>query len=98
MVLHEGSNITASFAERLEFHENLTFPHALWINNDKLNKTTRIKTTYILKMLYTGCSTNEAISLLSSWITQNFESKWLLHIHFGLIVANQNEKTRIRKL
>ena len=60
-VLHERSNITASFVEHLEFHENLTFPHGLWINNDKSNKTTRIKTTYILKMLYTGCSTKEAI-------------------------------------
>ena len=65
-MLHEGSNITASFAERLEVHENLTFPHALLINNNKSNKTTRIRTTYILKMLYTGCSTNDATTLLPS--------------------------------
>ena len=68
-MLHERSNITGSFAECLEVHENLTFPHAFWINSDKSNKATRIRTTYILKMLYTGCSTNEAISLLLSWST-----------------------------
>ena len=62
-VLHEGSNNAASFAGRPEVHEKLTFPHALWINNDKSNKTTRTRTTYILKMLYTGCSMKEAISL-----------------------------------
>ena len=61
-MLHEGSNNAASLAERLEVHENLTFPHTLWINNDKSNKTTRTRTTYILKMLYRGCSMKEAIS------------------------------------
>ena len=65
-MLHERSNITASIAERLEDPESLTFPHALWINSDKSNKTTRIKTLYILEMLYTGCSANVAISLLLS--------------------------------
>ena len=39
-VLHERSNITASFAEHLEVSENLTFTHALWINSGKSNKTT----------------------------------------------------------
>ena len=42
-VLHEQSNITGSFAEHLEVHENLSYPHALWINSDKSNKTTRIR-------------------------------------------------------
>ena len=65
-MLPERSNITASFAEHLEVHENLTLTHALWINNDKSNKTTRIRTTYFLKMLYTGCSMEEVITLLLS--------------------------------
>ena len=34
-VLHERSNITSSFAERLEFQEKLTFTHAFWINSAK---------------------------------------------------------------
>ena len=34
-VLHERSNITASFAKRLEFQEKLTFTHAFWINSAK---------------------------------------------------------------
>ena len=65
-MLHERSNVTASFAENLEVHENLTLTHALWINNDKSNKTARIRTTYLLKMLYAGCSMKEVITLLPS--------------------------------
>ena len=65
-MLHERSNITASFAKHLEIHENLTLTHALWISDDKSNKTTRIRTTYLLKMLYTGCSMKEVITLLLS--------------------------------
>ena len=65
-MLHERSNITASFAEHLEVQENLTLTHALWINNDKSNRTTRIRTTYLLKMLHTDCSTKEVIALLLS--------------------------------
>ena len=34
-MLHERINITASFVEHLEVHENLTLTYALWINNDK---------------------------------------------------------------
>ena len=68
-MLHERSNITASFVEHLEVHANLTLTHAFWINNDKSNKTTRIRTTYLLKMLYTGCSMKEVITLLLSWST-----------------------------
>ena len=34
-VLHERSNVTASFAENLEFQEKLTFTHAFWINSGK---------------------------------------------------------------
>ena len=34
-VLHERSNITASFLERLECQEKLTFTHAFWINSGK---------------------------------------------------------------
>ena len=32
-VLHERSNITASFTERLEFQENLAFTDVFWINS-----------------------------------------------------------------
>ena len=31
-VLHEQSNITASFSEHLKFQEKLNFTGALWIN------------------------------------------------------------------
>ena len=34
-VLHERSNITASFVEHLEFQEKLTFTDAFWINSGK---------------------------------------------------------------
>ena len=37
-VLHERSNITASFEEHLKFQERLTFAHALWINSGKSNE------------------------------------------------------------
>ena len=55
-------------------------------------------TLCILKMLYTGCSMEEAATLLPSWSTWNFNSKWLLHMQFGLVVANQNQKTKIKTL
>ena len=35
-VLHERTNIAASFAEHLTFQEKLTFTHALWIGCSKL--------------------------------------------------------------
>ena len=65
-VLHERSNITACFAEHLEVQENLTFTHSLWISSGKSKQKTKIRTLYILKMLYAGCSTKDAISLLPS--------------------------------
>ena len=34
-VFHKRSNIAASFEERLEFQETLTFTHAFWINSGK---------------------------------------------------------------
>ena len=34
-VLHERSNITAPFAEHLEFPENKTFTHSLWFKRVK---------------------------------------------------------------
>ena len=37
------------------------------------NKTTIIRTIYILKLLYLGYSTNEAIALLLSRSTYNFQ-------------------------
>ena len=42
-VLHEGSNITAFFAKRLEFQEKLTFTHAFWINSAKSKCQIKIK-------------------------------------------------------
>ena len=35
-VLHERTNIAASFAEHLTFQEKLTFTHVLWIGCSKL--------------------------------------------------------------
>ena len=61
-------------------------------------KKTRIKTLCILNLLTTGCSRNEAVSLLLSRSTKNFKKNWLLHMHFGLTVANSNGKYRIRTL
>ena len=63
-MLHERSNITASFAEHLKFKEKLTFSPVLWINCGKLKKKTRIKKLNILKLLYTGCLTKEETKLL----------------------------------
>ena len=62
-----------------------------------MNKTI-IRTLYILKMLYTGCSMKEAILLLLSWGTYYLNNRWLLHWQFGLIVANQNKRTKTRAL
>ena len=39
------------------------------------NQKTKIKTLYILKMLHTGCSMKEAILLLLSRSTYNFQKK-----------------------
>ena len=49
-------------------------------------------------MLYSGCSMKEAISLLLSRGTSFFNNKCLLHLQFGLIVANQNQNTKTRTL
>ena len=62
------------------------------------NKIIRIRTLFILKMLYTGYYTKEVITLLPSRSTWNFKKKWLLHMYFGLIMTKQNKKTRIRTL
>ena len=62
------------------------------------NKKTRIKTLYILKLLYTGCSTKKAMSLLLLRSTENVKNKWLLQKHFGWVVVNQNRKNRIKRL
>ena len=43
-----------------------------WLN--KIKKT-RIRTPYILKLLYTVCSTKQLISLLLSRSTKNFKNK-----------------------
>ena len=53
--------------------------------------------TYTLKLLYTRCSMKEAISLLLSRNTYYFKKKWLLHMQFGLLVANQNRKKKIKR-
>ena len=58
-VLHENNNNTASFAEDLKFIGKSTFVHTFWLNSGKSKKTTatRIREIYILKILYTRCST-----------------------------------------
>ena len=49
-------------------------------------------------MLYTGYSMKEAISMLLLWGTYYFNNKLLLHLKFGLTVANQNKKAKTRTL
>ena len=61
------------------------------------NKKTKTRTLYLHKMFYLWYSTKEAITFLPSWSTKNLD-KWLLHMHFGLVVANQNQKTKIKTL
>ena len=46
----------------------------------------------LLKILHTGCSKKEATTLIPSRSIWNFKRKWLSYMHFGLIVANQNNK------
>ena len=62
------------------------------------NQKTRIRILSILKLLCTGCSTKDAISLLPSWSTRNFENKCLFYAHFGSMLTNQKKTTRIRTL
>ena len=64
---YEKSKITASFAEYLKHPEEMTFPEAFWVKRGKTKqKKLNQYRLCILKMLYTGCSTEEAISLLLS--------------------------------
>ena len=56
------------------------------------NKKTKIMILYLLKILHTGCSTKEAITLLPSQSTWNFKRKWFSYIHFRWIAANQNNE------
>ena len=43
-------------------------------------------------MLCTCCPTKEVMSLLLLRSTQNSGEKWLFHMHFSQLVANQNGK------
>ena len=79
-MLHERSNITAPFAEHLQFPEKRILHIQTW---QKKIKKTRIRALYIFKVLYTGCSTKEAISLLKAIS---------LYKHFGWIVGNPHLK------
>ena len=53
------------------------------------NKTTRIRTLHVWKLLYTGCTTNGAISQFLSRSTQDIKKKRLSHIHFRWNVARK---------
>ena len=83
-VLHLRSSITAPFAEHQKFQEKNDFYTftlgQTWQN--KINKT-RIRALYISNLLYAGCSTKEAITLLLLWNTENFKKKRLLQRYFG---------------
>ena len=60
MVLHEKTNITAYIAEPLKVSKwvlHMQFGYVV----AKLNEVARFKAFLTLKMLYTGCSTKEAI-------------------------------------
>ena len=95
-VLHERSSNTASFVEHLKFQNIHFYIYFVWMMANQ-NKKTKIRTLYILKMLYTRCATEEAISLLPARSTWNFKIKLLLYIRFRWILANQN-KTKLRTL
>ena len=56
------------------------------------NQKTRIRILSILKLLCTGCSTKDAISLVISWSTWNFRIKSLLYTDFGSMLPNQIKK------
>ena len=62
------------------------------------NNKTIIRTLYIFKILYTKYSMKEAMSMFLWWSIYYFNNKWLLQLQFGLIVANQNKKTKIKTL
>ena len=95
-VLHERSSNNASFVEHLKFQNIHFYIYFVWMMANQ-NKKTKIMTLYILKMLYTRCATEEAISLLPARSTWNFKIKLLLYIRFRWILANQN-KTKLRTL
>ena len=65
MVPHKRSNITAPFKEHLQFREKSDFyaftMGQTWQN--KINKI-RIRALYIFNLLYTGCCTKGAPTLL----------------------------------
>ena len=67
-MLHERINITASFVEHLEVHENLTLTYALWINNDKSNKTTRIRTTLTYALWINNDKSNKTTRISTTYL------------------------------
>ena len=69
--------------------------HSGWIMANQ-NLRSKIRTLYILKMLYTGCSTKEAISLFLSRTTKisriNVFCTFLLYMLFRLWVNADDHK------
>ena len=55
-------------------------------------RKTRIKKLYNLKLLYTGCSAKDPITLLLSRSTCNFKKKWLIYIFLRSKVAEQQQQ------
>ena len=61
-------------------------------------KKVRIKALYILKLLYTGCSTKEAISPHLSSSTKNLQVKMTFTQAFWVNSGKSKRKSRDRKL
>ena len=60
----------------------------------KENKKTRVRTLNIWKLLYTGCSTKEVISLVLSQIMKNFKNEWPLYIHLWFLANRRKSKLK----
>ena len=95
-VLHERCNNTDPFLEHLKFQERVTFTHAILVNSVKLKQkiwdddTIHFEVT-ICRVLHERCNNTDPI------VEQlRFQEKVTLGV--GLIVENQNKKTKTKIL
>ena len=73
--------------EHLKFLEKMRFIHTLWVKSGKP----------LMKQLKSGHYTFRKYYKQGDQ-RKYFKKEWLLQMHFGLIVENQNKKTRIKTL
>ena len=85
-MLHERSNITASFAEHLKFQEKVTFTQ---IRIKKL-KSKHYYTSW--KCCIQVVPWTMQYRCFFQGVPTNFKKKRLIYMHFRWIVANQNNK------